>query len=72
MYEWIQIHETDFWGLGLLSVLTFFGSLIVIPILVVRIPEDYFARSKPPPSRWRVKWTPMSIQLFLGNKVLGL
>ncbi len=40
--EWLQTHTTVLWGLGALSGITFFGTLIVIPILVVRIPADYF------------------------------
>ena len=40
--EWLQTNTTVLWGLGALSGLTFFGTLIVIPILVVRIPADYF------------------------------
>ncbi len=71
MYEWIQIHETALWGLGLISVVTSFGSLIVIPILVVRIPEDYFARSKPPPSRWRKRHPAVRISVLVIKNVLG-
>jgi hypothetical protein len=42
--EWIHIHEIAFWWVGILSIATFVGTLIVIPILVVRIPADYFKR----------------------------
>lgn len=34
------------WTLGIVSVITFFASLMVIPWLVVRIPVDYFAEEK--------------------------
>jgi hypothetical protein len=40
--DWLQTHTSVLWWLGALSGLTFFGTLIVIPILVVRIPADYF------------------------------
>ena len=40
--DWLQTHTIVLWWLGALSGLTFFGTLIVIPILVVRIPADYF------------------------------
>ena len=30
--------------LGALSLITFFGTLILLPILMIRIPEDYFVR----------------------------
>lgn len=45
LLEWIQTHTTVLWWLGALSGLTFFGTLIVIPILVMRIPADYFTCS---------------------------
>jgi len=47
--EWVHIHETAFWWIGALSMATFVGTLIIIPILVVRIPADYFKREKQKP-----------------------
>ena len=48
--EWIRIHEIAFWWIGTLSMATFVGTLIIIPILVVRIPADYFKRKKQKPN----------------------
>jgi hypothetical protein len=45
MLQWIQIHEVALLWLTAFSVVTFVGSLIVVPWLVVRIPADYFADS---------------------------
>jgi hypothetical protein len=50
--EWLQANQSALWWLGALSVVTFVGSLIAIPILVARIPADYFA----PKQRDRVPW----------------
>ena len=44
--EWIHIHKIAFWWIGILSIATFVGTLIVIPVLVVRIPADYFKRKE--------------------------
>ena len=44
--EWVRIHEIAFWWIGTLSMATFVGTLIIIPILVIRIPADYFMREK--------------------------
>ena len=44
--EWVHIHKIAFWWIGTLSIATFVGTLIIIPILVVRIPADYFKRKK--------------------------
>lgn len=43
--EFITNSET-LWTLGIVSVVTFFGSLMVVPWLVVRIPVDYFAEEE--------------------------
>jgi len=42
MPEWIGDHKILLGWLATLSVATFIGTLIVIPMLVVRIPENYF------------------------------
>ena len=52
MLQWIEINETLLLWLGFLSLLMFIGTLLIIPILVLRIPEDYFVREKRYPSRW--------------------
>jgi hypothetical protein len=44
MLEWLQGYTTAFWWFGFLSIVTFVGSLIIIPVLVARIPKDYFVR----------------------------
>jgi len=47
--EWVRIHEIAFWWIGALSMATFVGTLIIIPLLIVRIPADYFKRKKQKP-----------------------
>jgi hypothetical protein len=44
MLDWIQDNDVLLGWLAAASVAMFIGTLIVIPFLVVRIPEDYFAR----------------------------
>ena len=44
--EWLRMHETVLWWMGAVSMLTFVGTLIVVPLLVVRIPTDYFIRDQ--------------------------
>ena len=52
MLDWITIDETGIWYLAVFSIVSFVGSLILIPVLVIRIPEDYFAEKK------RHSWEP--------------
>jgi len=46
MIEWIQSHEVIVWWLLVSSGTTFVVSLILVPMLVVRIPSDYFTHEK--------------------------
>ena len=46
MGTWIQSHRVLLGWLGGISLLTFLGTLIVVPWLVVRIPSDYFIHRK--------------------------
>ena len=50
--DFITKNETLLWTLGIVSLITFLASLVIIPWLVVRIPVDYFAEKK----RRRMPW----------------
>jgi hypothetical protein len=52
MFDWIIQNEVNLWLMAAFSILSFIGSLLLIPILVIRIPEDYFAENK------RHRWEP--------------
>jgi hypothetical protein len=45
-FEWIRLHETLIGYLGIFSVFTFFLTLIIVPVLVIRMPTDYFMYNK--------------------------
>ena len=70
MPTWLQ-REEAFLILGVVSVATFLLSLAVVPLLVIRMPTDYFAQSKPPPSSFRgrhpvIRWTVRLVKNLLG------
>ena len=46
MIDWIQSNDTIVWWLVASSAFTFVASLILVPMLVVRIPADYFTHRK--------------------------
>lgn len=46
MIEWVQGNEELVWGLFAASILTFVGTLFLAPILIVRIPHDYFSHER--------------------------
>jgi len=51
MMEWIHSNETIVWWLVASSAATFIVSLILVPMMVVRIPSDYFIHKKRHPKR---------------------
>lgn len=44
---WFEIHESLFWWFTISSALAFIGTLIVVPLLLIRMPADYFTRQRP-------------------------
>ena len=46
MLTWIRGHETLFWWLGALSIGMFVSTLVILPIIVARLPVDYFTRDQ--------------------------
>ena len=44
MMGWIQGHELVLWWLAVSSAAVFVATLVVVPLLLVRIPHDYYAR----------------------------
>jgi Putative transmembrane protein (PGPGW) len=71
--EWLREHATLLWWLGLGSAVTFAGSLLMIPVLIARLPVDYFTTSRRRPSGWGRQhpalWTSLAV---LRNVVGGL
>lgn len=72
MIEWIKANDALFWWLAAASGVTFVASLIVVPMLVVRIPADYFAHEKRPRSRLDGRSTPVRLMLVFIKNVMGV
>ena len=56
MPDWSTIDETTLFALAVFSVISFVGTLILVPVLVARIPAAYFAEKK------RHRWEPWAHQ----------
>jgi hypothetical protein len=63
--EWVWM------ALTLLSIATFFGSLIVLRILIIRMPPDYFAGREPAPNRWADSHPAVRMSALITKNVLG-
>lgn len=68
--SWIDQHETLVWTLTLISVITFVGTLIAIPILIARIPPDYFVRR--PVRDWPARRPAVHLLIVLCKNALGV
>jgi len=72
MLDWITIDEATIWCLAVFSIVSFIATLILVPVLVIRIPEDYFAEKKR--HRWEpwahehpvIRWSLLTAKNILG------
>lgn len=72
MLDWITIDEATLWCLAVFSIVSFMGTLTLVPVLIIRIPEDYFAETK------RHRWEPWAHEhpvirwsLLITKNILG-
>ena len=73
MLTWIHLHATLLLtGLGVLGILTFVGSLIVLPILIARLPADHFVADRSAPRPWKSTHPTRDMLLRIGRNLLGL
>jgi len=71
MIEWIQAHHLLLGWLAAGSVLTFVATLTVVPLLVVRIPHDYFARDRRRKNSWDGFNPVLRLALLITKNVMG-
>lgn len=45
LMDWFGTHPAALWWSGAISLVMFVGTLIVVPILLVKMPADYFRKS---------------------------
>jgi hypothetical protein len=60
-------HQALLWWFGAISLGTFAGSLILVPVLVARLPPDYFSAAARPVPQW-LPTHPLLRVLSLGFK----
>ena len=72
MLDGITIDQTTIWYLAVFSIVSFIGTLLLVPVLVIRIPDDYFAEIKR--HRWEpwahehpvIRWSLLTAKNILG------
>lgn len=69
--SWMNDHQAWLWAAGVASVVVFLVSLILVPIVVARIPADYFAHETRPPGLWADRHHLLRWTIRIGKNVLG-
>ncbi len=72
MLDWLQINQTLLTWLAAVSVVTFVGSLLVVPWLIVRIPADYFSRTEPPVLPWANRHPVVHVVAHVAKNMVGV
>ena len=72
LLDWICSHEAVVAWLGAMSVVTFFATLAAIPLLVARIPADYFVRNRSESTESPGRWTPSRMVWHVAKNLLGI
>jgi archaellum biogenesis protein FlaJ (TadC family) len=70
--SWLGQYQEIFAWLALISLLTFVISLLSLPWLVARIPDDYFLYSKRRPAELKNNHPVIRIVLLIGKNTLGV
>ncbi len=72
MLDWLQQHHTLIRILGIASIVMFVGSLLLIPVLISLLPQDYFSKEKPIESKWSPQYHSFRLPLRIFKNIIGL
>lgn len=70
--EWLSENQTLVWWLVALSVAGFAATLALVPLVLLRMPADYFTRRQPPPGSWRLSHPAARAALSVVKNLVGL
>ncbi len=68
LIQWIQLNDAWLAGIGIASAVMFIASLILFPVLIVRLPADYFVASH----RHWLRDHPAFIPFFIIQNLIGI
>lgn len=71
MTVWLEDHSLWVGWLAIVSLMMFLGTLIGLPFLVVKIPEDYFAKEHRNRETWKQYPAILRWLLLIGKNLLG-
>ena len=72
MLDWLRTHETLLWWLLAASAVTFVATLILVPLVIILLPSDYFADRKRHKTPWAdqhplIRWLLIAAKNLLGG-----
>jgi hypothetical protein len=70
LLAWLEEYEALLWSLTALSVFMFFATLIAMPLVIARLPADYFTRR--PVRDWPTRYPAMHLLLVVAKNALGV
>ncbi len=72
IWDWIGQHTALFWWMGVASGVLLLFSLLLVPVLIARLPRDYFLRERPPMAdEFRNQHPVVRWLLLIGKNLLG-
>lgn len=73
LWQWIDSHTALLWSMAVASGLMFVISLFLVPVIVCRLPRDFFLHERPPMAEEYAEEHPVVRWLFLiGKNLLGV
>lgn len=71
-FDWISAHQAVLGWLVALSALTFLVSLLLVPLLVARLPRDYFQKERRPHTLWATQHSALRAALIVVKNAAGV
>ena len=72
LLDWISMNESLIWWLLASSVITFVASLIIVPLILTCLPEDYFISKGRRHLAWADRHPALRITLLLLKNLVGI
>ena len=70
--EWMNVSGEVLWWFGFTSLITFVGSLLLVPWLVIKLPEDYFVSTRRPASHLKQLHPFVHYVLIMFKNLIGI
>jgi len=69
--KWVEAHEAELWAIGAASIGMLILCMMVVPVIVARIPADYFTHPERPDSRLKQQHQIIRLAALIGKNILG-